>query len=456
MSTPITSRCSLVSPQGKGPTAWEQATPEQKTKAKTQMILFPFCAHCGRKEIELNDPEDLFHHHLTCRGSNAGSRQDLKPSPFCKVCGEQATADSSGQLQCTNPSCKSHEKNATYDEDYCDKCGFNLSGCSQAYRILHDHWCRALPGGPWNGTKGFCPFCGISFQGLDHEEREQHVWDCSERPSPKPTKCPICCPWCKQYLVGKATNTEYSDPGKHYHFFHHMGQVPKRVQPQVGVDVGNEEIGVDLNVGPDSRCPYWSECGARTSDMTNAQWNKHMENCHSANNFYPNGMPDSIHSAPPTNYGKTIPGMLAAYPARAGGIATGAKTGNSNGSIIFNPENWGGPIIDNKSDSSSSESDHKRPRITWESDPDNTEYIPSQEIEEPPEEYMDTRLHSDSAENLELLLQERGEDYVPGPGGYTLGSVYGYGYGHGHGHGYGHGHGTGTGTGNVNTEESLF
>ncbi|KAK8017039.1 hypothetical protein PG993_015228 [Apiospora rasikravindrae] len=339
-------------PEGKGPTAWDKATAEQKEK--TQQVLFPFCSHCGREEKELKNPEDVFHHHLTCRGSNAENRQNLVPGPFCKVCGQQAVPNSFGQLVCTDGTCKSHTEKGTCSEDFCAKCGFDLSGCSQEYRAIHDQGCRLLPGGSWSGSMEYCPFCGISLNGLENEEREQHVWECNRRPSPKPTKCPICvasrgsdasvtplytpqevlqhletvhggsthCPWCKQQLVGKATNTEFSVPAKHYHFAQHMGQV----SPCVRTEVGIEEVGGNANGISDIRCPLWFECGAIMNEMSQAQWNRHMQLDHPTYPFLPNGMPDLTRTVPPTNYGKHVGGG-----SRTGSSTRGKHVGGGSG-----------------------------------------------------------------------------------------------------------------------------
>ncbi|KAK7999426.1 hypothetical protein PG990_012026 [Apiospora arundinis] len=132
-----------VPKEGSGSQTWKKATPEQKKKM--EMTLFPYCFHCGRHEIRLDDAEDMFHHHINCRGTDDHPKS---AAPFCRTCGGQAKRDGFGNLKCSSGSCGSHDPNYSSKNDCCHKCGFNLAGCSKAYRAKHQHLCKGLPGGP--------------------------------------------------------------------------------------------------------------------------------------------------------------------------------------------------------------------------------------------------------------------------------------------------------------------
>ncbi|KAK6829721.1 hypothetical protein PG987_010305 [Apiospora arundinis] len=305
-----------VPKEGSGSQTWKKATPEQKKKM--EMTLFPYCFHCGRHEIRLDDAEDMFHHHINCRGTDDHPKS---AAPFCRTCGAQAKRDGFGNLKCSSGSCGSHDPNYSPKKDCCHKCGFNLAGCSKAYRAKHQHLCKGLPGGSCKGSKSYCPFCGIHLADIDAEEQDQHIWTCRERPQPKPQSCPVCpskvtknallytpqevqrhletahgssssCPWCAKNLVGKTHSQDWSDGAKHYHFAHHMGQVA----PNVGEDAGAD------GHAPGSRCPFFQECGANTEEMNDDQWSRHMETNHAGHGFFPNGQPDPNVSAPPAGY----------------------------------------------------------------------------------------------------------------------------------------------------------
>ncbi|KAK8064443.1 hypothetical protein PG994_007081 [Apiospora phragmitis] len=434
---------------GRGSKVWEKATPEQKKKV--QLILFPFCIHCGRHELKLDDPEDMFYHHLTCRGNDAENRKRLTPAPFCKACGGPATTNTYGQIRCADAACAIHDPNVECNKDCCEKCGFNQSGCSKAYRTKHGHFCRALPGGDWDGVNRFCPFCGIFVEDLDAEEQEEHIWLCRERPQPRPTKCPSCdessatllytpqevqrhletchggsarCPWCEEYLVGKSTQLEWSDGAKHYHFAHHMGQVA----PSVRTETEDGAI-------PGSQCPYFHECGAHTTDMSGDQWSRHMERNHPTRTFYPNGMPDSNRSGPPSGYsshslsanshhnkhGKrvgnhgahkltaTVPGssshssgkkrphshdMPPPHPAAASSASAGSGG-------LFSKDTWGSAIVDDDDSEWSYESNGKRRKVSFEHDPTYAQSHSHGSAKYEPYEYMDTRQDSDQGQDLD-------------------------------------------------------
>ncbi|KAK8121789.1 hypothetical protein PG984_010459 [Apiospora sp. TS-2023a] len=304
-----------------GSRTWANATPEQKQKVR--MVLFPFCGICGRQETKLNDAEDILHHHLHCRGNSKDGLRNLKPGPFCKACGAQSVLTSHGR-RCVNKSCGTHDPEAVCDTVCCRNCGFDLSGCSQMYRAKHEHFCRPLIGHTSANGQRFCSFCGSYVEDLDAEDKEKHIWECRERPQPRPQKCPICdtpgsqsslllytpqevrqhletfhdasshCPWCEVHMLSDKTGLEWADDLKHYHFADHMGQVSPFVRAEDGEGEGHIA---------GARCPYFNECGVQTTDMTGDQWNRHMEKSHGDHAFYPNGMPNPSQTAPPKGYG---------------------------------------------------------------------------------------------------------------------------------------------------------
>ncbi|KAK8133154.1 hypothetical protein PG999_001327 [Apiospora kogelbergensis] len=306
--------------------ARKKATPEQKKKV--DLTLFPYCHKCGRHEARLDDPEDMLHHHLNCRSQDGDGKLS---APFCKTCGSEATRGTSGGMQCSNESCASHNPEQQSEESFCHKCGFDLSGCSNAYRVKHNRLCQDIVPGP---RRSYCPFCGIYIADIDAEEQEQHIWACPERPQPKPVSCPICpeqprgellytpqevqrhletvhgsfsdCPWCEKQLVGEPWNKDWSDGAKQYHFAHHMGQLSPGVQAsqngkdqeEAGQPQGEDAAG---NV-PGTRCPFYRDCGADTSGMSTDQWNRHMRESHASQRFFPNGQPNPNAGAPPAGY----------------------------------------------------------------------------------------------------------------------------------------------------------
>lgn len=426
---------------GQGSRVWDKATPEHKRKIR--MVLFPYCGNCGRPEVKLNDPEDILHHHLACRGNNTeGGRANLKPAPFCKVCGSQSVLTPDGR-KCANKSCGSHDPHATCDDPVCcHKCGFNLTGCSRMYQAQHDHFCRPLPGRVSQHQQRYCPFCGVFLDDIDVEEKEEHIWYCRDRPQPKPQKCPICdtpgsrstsllftpqevrshletfhegsshCPWCEAHMLSSKTGLEWADDLKHYHFAQHMGQVSPFVQIEAGVEGANVA---------GSQCPYFHDCGVHATDMSSDQWHRHMESCHPGLPFYPNGMPNPSLTAPPSGYGSGSAKGREFFrnkhgKAPAAAAAGGPSNGNKKrpcpygppGMELFQKGAWASSTITDEDAGSEPSlqdpdgSDGKRRKASFEEDLTYTE--PQGAEAEPEEEYMDTRHDSDQGQDLDTEM----------------------------------------------------